>query len=157
MDKVGKVIEILIANNAKEQLYNLESCRVVEDKGIVGDRYYKQSGTFSEKLKDQEDFHVTFIEKEEIDAFNKLTGYNYKRDVFRRNIVTSGIKLNDLEGKIFEVNGVIFHGMRLCEPCRMLAYELGEEFLKEMVHKSGLRAKLLSSGKIELGSLIKCY
>ena len=124
-------------------------------KGIVGDRCYLQKGTFSESLKQKDDFHITFIEQEQIDAFNKKTNLNYSNDRFRRNIVTQGIGLNDLVGKIFKINDIEFLGMRLCEPCKYLSLELGKEFLTQMIHKSGLRAKILSSGSFSVGESIE--
>ncbi len=151
----NKIKEILIANNAKEKLYKIDTAELVQDKGIVGDRYYNCTGSFSELLKDKEDFHITFIEQEEIDIFNQNTGLNYTNDIFRRNVITEGIRLNDLVGKRFKINGIEFLGMRLCEPCKQLSEEIGEEFLKQMIHKAGLRAKILSSGTISTGDTIE--
>ena len=151
---MGIIIEILIASNAKEPLFGKDEISVIKDKGIIGDRYFNKTGSFSQKLKDKHDFHVTLIEKEEIDAFNDLTGLNYKSELFRRNLVTKGIKLNNLLGKEFEINGIKFIGMRLCEPCKMLANIIGDEFLIKMAHKAGLRAKVISSGNLKIGDKI---
>jgi len=151
---MGKIIDILIANNAKESLFQIEEAQIIKNKGIVGDRYFNEVGSFSQKLKEKNDFHVTLIEQEEIDSFNRLTNLNYNNKLFRRNLVTKGIKLNYLVGKKFKINGVVLVGMRLCEPCQMLSEELGEEFLNKMIHKSGLRAKVIESGDIKVGDTI---
>ena len=151
---MGTVIDILIANKAKELLSECKEVKVVKNKGIIGDRYFYGLGSFSQRLKDKHDFHITLIEKEEIDSFNQLTGLNYSNAKFRRNLVTEGIKLNDLLGKKFEINGVLLFGMRLCEPCKMLADDIGKEFLVSMVHKAGLRAKVLESGDVKIGDTI---
>lgn len=151
----NKIKEILIASKAKEKLFNIKEAKAVKGKGIIGDRYYLKKGSFSELLQEKEDFHITFIEQEEIDAFNEKTNLNYSNDLFRRNIVTEGIGLNDLVGKRFKINDIEFLGMRLCEPCKLLSLDLGEEFLSKMVHKAGLRAKILSSGSFTLGESIE--
>lgn len=151
----NKIKEILIASEAKAKLFNIQEAKVEKGKGIVGDRYYLQKGSFSELLKQKDDFHITFIEQEQIDIFNKKTNLNYSNDLFRRNIVTQGIGLNDLVGKRFKINDIEFLGMRLCEPCKLLSLELGEEFLTQMIHKSGLRAKILSSGSFSVGESIE--
>jgi len=151
----NKIKEILIASKAKEKLFNIKEAKVVKGKGIIGDRYYLKKGSFSELLQEKEDFHITFIEQEEIDTFNEKTNLNYSNDLFRRNIVTEGIGLNDLVGKRFKINDIEFLGMRLCEPCKLLSLDLGEEFLFQMVHKAGLRAKILSSGSFTLGESIE--
>jgi hypothetical protein len=154
---MGTIVDILIANNAKEPLFHLNEVSIVENKGIIGDRYFHEVGSYSERLKDKHDFHVTLIEVEEIESFNKLTGLNYKSGIFRRNIVTKGIKLNNLVGKEFEINGVKLIGMRLCEPCKMLSSIIGDEFLTKMAHKAGLRAKVLHSGDVKIGDIIKYH
>ncbi|MCP4970217.1 MAG: sulfurase [Arcobacter sp.] len=151
----NKIKEILIASESKVKLFNIQEAKVEKGKGIVGDRYYLEKGSFSKLLKEKDDFHITFIEQEEIDAFNKKTNLNYSNDLFRRNIVTQGIKLNDLVGKRFKINDIEFLGMRLCEPCKFLSLELGEEFLNQMIHKAGLRARILSSGNFSVGESIE--
>ncbi len=148
--------EILIASNAKEKLHLIQKAKLVTNSGIVGDRYYSNTGSFSKLLKEKNDYHITFIEQEEINDFNQLTGLNYPNHIFRRNIVTKNIKLNDLVGKRFYINEVEFLGMRLCEPCKMLANEIGKEFLEKMIHKSGLRARILTDGEIKIGDTIQC-
>jgi len=147
----NKIKDILIAHNAKEKLFSINEAKLVKNRGIISDRYYEQKGSFSKLLKKKNDFHITFIEQEMIDMFNDETGLNYSNDMFRRNVVTLGIRLNDLVGKRFVINGVEFLGMRLCEPCELLSQDLGEQFLKLMVHKAGLRAQILSSGTIRIG------
>lgn len=151
----NSIKEILIAKEAKQKLFNIKEAKLEKSRGILGDRYYYEKGSFSELLKEKDDFHITFIEQEEIDAFNKETKLNYSNDLFRRNIVTVGIRLNDLVGKRFMINGIEFEGARLCEPCKLLSLELGDEFLTKMIHKSGLRAKILSNGTFKVGDSIE--
>jgi len=156
MQKIMKnsIKEIYIANEAKVKLYNISEAKLVQNKGIIGDRYYNNTGSFSELLKEKNDFHITFIEQEKIDEFNQMTNLNYTNDMFRRNIITSGIELNDLVGKRFIINGVEFLGMRLCQPCKLLSLELGEEFLNLMINKAGLRAQIITSGTIKIDDSI---
>lgn len=108
-------------------------------------------GTFSEALEKNGDFEVTLIETEEIYSFNKKTGLAYEASAFRRNLVTSGIRLNDLVGKEFSVGEARLYGVRLCEPCGYLAGLLGERIMDHMVHKAGLRAVIRRSGRVVVG------
>jgi len=144
----NSIKEIYIADSSKVKLYTITEATLVQNKGIVGDRYYNNMGSFSKLLKEKNDFHITFIEQEKIDDFNQITSLNYTNDMFRRNVITTGIELNDLVGKKFTINGVEFLGTRLCEPCKLLSLELGDEFLNLMVNKAGLRAKIITSGTI---------
>lgn len=145
----GIVKDILIASKQGEGLVSCDSVTVEEGNGIVGDRYYEGTGTFSEKLKGLPEVEVTLIEMEEVVAFNSKTSKNFEPKDFRRNIVTEGIRLNDLEGKMFKVGDVQLKGIRLCEPCAHLAGILGDEIMQYMVHKAGLRAQVIRGGEIQ--------
>ena len=75
---------------------------------------------------------------------------------FRRNIVTKGIKLNDLVGKKLLVGEVKVEGIDLCRPCKHLTELLNERnILKEFLRKGGLRCQILSSSNINVGDEIK--
>jgi MOSC domain-containing protein YiiM len=39
----------------------------------------------------------------------------------------------------------------------MLSSIIGDEFLTKMVHKAGLRAKVLRSGDVKIGDIIKYH
>lgn len=150
----GSVTEILIAKNAGDPLTRQNSATAEAGRGIVGDRYYTGKGTFSEKLKGTPDVELTLIETEEINAFNATTRQALKPSDFRRNLVTQGVKLNDLVGAEFTVGEVRLKGIRLCEPCAHLSSILGPEIMKHMVHKSGLRAQVVSGGELNAGDKI---
>ena len=150
----GIIESIMISENAGGELVSQPSVKLEAGRGIVGDRYYLSKGTYSEKLKKSQDFEVTLIEREEIDVFNQATGLDYDAGAFRRNLVTRGIRLNDLAGKEFSIGDVKFKGIRLCEPCAYLSGLLGPEVMDLMVHKAGLRAQILVDGSIEASDSI---
>jgi len=153
----GKVEQILISSNAGEELRQVSEANLIQGKGIEGDRYFFKVGTFSEALEEKGDFEVTLIEKEEIDAFNELAGLNYIPADFRRNIVTSGVRLNDLVGKEISLGRATLFVVRLCEPCAHLASILGDSIMSNMVHKAGIRALIRQSGRVGVGNTIgKC-
>ena len=127
---------------------------LIAGKGIVGDRYYEDVGTFSKKLKDLPDKELTLIESEQIDQFNAAHGMKLEYGDFRRNIITSGVHLEGLIDREFTIGGTRLRGIRLCEPCVHLAEMLGPEVLSDMVHKAGLRAAIIKSGKINVNDVI---
>lgn len=149
------VLDILIAGQAEQALQPQAKAYFVEGKGIEGDRYFYKNGTFSERLEAAGDYQVTLIESEEIEAFNAATGKSYTAADFRRNVVTSGIRLNDLVGKRFRIGDVECYGVRLCEPCAHLAGQLGAEIMQHMLHKSGLRATITRSGHCTVNDRIE--
>lgn len=127
---------------------------LVPGKGIEGDRYFSGQGTFSEKLKGNPAAELTLIEKEEIDIFNKKHNQTHGYGEFRRNVVTEGIRLNDLVGKTFTVGEVTLKGIRLCEPCAHLAGIVNTLVLPHLVGRGGLRAQIMSNNEIKVGELI---
>jgi MOSC domain-containing protein YiiM len=123
--------------------------RVVAGKGIEGDRYFGRD--------DEPGQNVTFVEAEEIEAFQDAAHRPHDLSVTHRNVVTRGVRLNDLVGKEFTIGGVRFRGRELCEPCRGLGKRLqspdltAADVVKRLVHRAGLRADALSSGDLARG------
>jgi MOSC domain-containing protein YiiM len=96
------------------------------------------------------------VESENIDEYNLKFGLNIPYLDFRRNIITKGIKLNDLVGKKLSIGNVEVEGIDLCRPCRHLTEMLDQEnILKEFLRKGGLRCQILSSSQIKVGDSIK--
>lgn len=147
------VHSIHVSTTAGNRLQPVREARAVPGKGLEGDRYFNQDGTFSRKA--GPDRELTLIELEAIDALKR----DYKLDVepgdARRNIVTSGLALNHLVGRDFRVGEVLVHGIRLCEPCQHLAELTNQETSRALVHRGGLRAQILSEGLIRVGDEIR--
>lgn len=147
--------EILIGESAGDALVSIPSAHLEAGKGVVGDRYYDATGTFSAQLEGTPDFEITLIEQEEITRFNETHGRALTAADLRRNLVTTGVRLNDLVGQEFQVGSVTLKGIRLCEPCGYLAGLLGKDVLDHMVHKAGLRAQIVNDGQISVGDAIQ--
>jgi len=143
-----KVFKLGITRNNNKKIDEVESIEVIANKGIIGDRHFK----------DYNDPYcqLSLIESENIDYYNYKYGLNILYTDFRRNIITKGIKLNDLVGKRLLVGNVEVEGIDLCRPCRHLTEMLDQEnILKEFLRKGGLRCQILSSSKIKVGDSIK--
>ncbi len=140
---------IFIAEKSLGQQIQVDKVDLITAKGIVGDRNFDR-----EQWPGQ---NITFIEVEEIEAFNNNYQQRIRLGDTRRNIITQGIRLNDLVGKEFLIGAVRFKGVELCEPCATLGKLLSNDTLakkdvvKAFVHKSGLRADVLSDGEIHTG------
>jgi MOSC domain-containing protein YiiM len=117
--------------------------------GLEGDRYF-DIGTA-----DGADRAITLIEMEHIDAFNAAYGTALPPHAPRRNVVTSGIRLNELCGRQFRIGGVLIEAWELCEPCRLFKVRTDPRTLKFFDGKGGLRARVLSDGVIEVGDEIQ--
>ena len=151
----GSIVTICIAGEAGTALVEESSATLEAGRGVVGDRYYQQAGTFSQKLKDSSDWEVTLIEQEEIDRFNAARGFALGPGSFRRNIVTSEVRLNELVGRQFRVGDAVLEGVRLCEPCAYLAKLLDPGIVQAMAHRAGLRARIISGAVIRAGDPVR--
>ena len=140
-----------MTGEAGAPLRSVTEASLESGKGLVGDRYYGHGGTFSEKLKHSDDWELTLIESEEIQSFNEAQGLSLPAGRFRRNIVTSGVRLNDLVGRRFKVGFAILEGIRLCEPCAHLGKLIGPAVVKGMVHRAGLRARIVKGANVRVG------
>lgn len=126
---------------------------LVAGKGIKGDRNFDRSQWPGQ--------NITFIELEEINAFNQRFSQQISLSDTRRNVITEGVRLNDLVGQIFRIGDVSFKGVELCEPCATLGALLENDsvskkaVVKAFTHKAGLRADILSDGQISVGMQIE--
>jgi MOSC domain-containing protein YiiM len=62
--------------------------------------------------------------------------------------------LNHLVGREFHVGDVKIRGIRLCEPCDHLQRLTGASVIKGLLHRGGLRAQILSKGRIRVGDVV---
>jgi MOSC domain-containing protein YiiM len=147
----GIIAAIYVAVEKGAGVSGHHSVAVRAGKGIVGDRYYSETGKNRSNYKGQPDWEITFIEAESIEEFNANTGNQFHESDLRRNLVTRNIRLNDLVGKHFQINGTKFHGVQLCEPCASLQKRLGVRILPDLVGKGGLRAQILGDGTLTVG------
>jgi RimJ/RimL family protein N-acetyltransferase len=150
----GTVVAIYVAPSRSKQMQRLATCTLERGGGIRGDRYYERTGTFSKKSATRPDQEITLIESEEIDAFNRSAGLELDYGAPRRNVVTRGVRLNELVGARFSVGKAQLEGIRLCEPCAHLASLISEKVLPGLVHRAGLRAKIVRDGTVEPGDRI---
>lgn len=150
----GRLQSIFTAPDAGAPLTAVDEAVLEAGCGLVGDRYHRGGGTFSAKLEGKPDTEVTLIEAEEIDRFNRDTGLDLEYGKLRRNLVTQGVRLNDLVGRRFRVGESELEGIRLCEPCAYLARTVAKQALSGLVHKAGLRARIVEGGRIRPGDPI---
>ena len=145
---MSKVFKLGITSNNNKKIEEVETIEVLANKGVVGDRHFDN---YNDPY-----CQLSLIEAENIDEYNLKFGLNIPYLDFRRNIITKGIKLNDLVGKKLSIGNVEVEGIDLCRPCRHLTEMLDQEnILKEFLRKGGLRCQILSSSKIKVGDTIK--
>ncbi len=145
---MSKVLKLGITRNNNKKIIEVNSIDVLANKGIVGDRHFNDYNDPYNQL--------SLIESENIDTYNNKYRLNIPYVDFRRNIISRGIKLNNLIGKKFKIGNADVLGIDLCRPCRHLCENLNQDnILKEFLRKGGLRCQILSTAKIVVDDLIK--
>jgi MOSC domain-containing protein YiiM len=147
----GNVVSIYMGAVAKEPLVSVSEAHAVPGRGLEGDRYFNRTGSFWKPLPDYE---LTLIEIEAIEDFKLNFSVELEPGDGRRNIVTRGVSLNDLVGHEFQVGEVTLRGLRLCEPCSHLARLSHRAVVRGLRHRGGLRAQILTDGKIRVGDVV---
>jgi MOSC domain-containing protein YiiM len=125
-------------------LVEVEEIECVAGHGVRGDRFYD----YRDNYKGQ----ITFFS---VEVFERLVAHfrltNKSAGILRRNVIVSGVDLNDLIGEEFSIQGVRLRGMAHCKPCYWMNQAVAdgaEEFLQG---NGGLRAQILTDGTIAVG------
>jgi len=122
-------------------LASVESVRAVAGQGLEGDRNFRAGGAKPGQA-------LTLVEAENVEGVGLGVGET------RRNLTTRGVRLNDLVGKNFKVGEVECYGVELCEPCEHLQSMTRPGIIKDMVHRAGINADILTDGVIRVGDEI---
>jgi len=145
------VEHIHIAETKGAPVRALASAEGVAGVGLVGDRYARREGFWP--AENQEGRDLTLIEAEAVESLRE-SGIDLAPGESRRNVTTRGVRLNELVGKEFWIGEVLARGTELCEPCTHLVALTGKPLIKPLAHRGGLRADLLTSGRISVGDRI---
>ena len=74
-------------------------------KGIANDRFELSR------------YPITFFSQEVADFISEEISSSIDVKIFRRNIIVSGVNLNELVGEDFQIGDITFRGIGLCHPC----------------------------------------
>lgn len=150
---MGTVECIHIADVARGPVRAVDVAEAVAGRGLAGDRYEHGAGTFSDWPRDHE---FTLVEAEVIAAVENEYGLRLAPGETRRNVTTTGVRLNALVGRRFRIGTeVVCEGTRLCEPCAHLENVTRCGGLCRMLAgRGGLRARIVSGGILRAGDAI---
>lgn len=116
-------------------------------KGLRRDRFKG-----SEKSRRQ----VSLIQAEHIEAVAKMQGKTrLEPEIFRRNLVVSGINLLALKNTRFYVGEALLEMTCLCHPCSRMEENLGTGGFNLMRGHGGILARVLVAGEVHLGDSLR--
>jgi MOSC domain-containing protein YiiM len=124
-----------------EQLPQPVEAVEVTAEGVLGDRYFGER-------------NLTLIEAEALEGLFEEAGIELTAAESRRQVLTRGVRLNDLVGTRFRVGEVECVGEEWCEPCSHLEGLTRPGVLRGLVHRGGLRADIVRDGRIAVGDVV---
>ena len=131
----------------------LDEVRAVTGKGLEGDRYLLEVGTYSRKA--CPDRQVTLMESEVIETLMRDYDIDLGANDSRRNLITRGVALSHLVGREFQVGAVRFRGVRINEPCQYFENLIKKPGIENaLLHRSGLNAEVLTNGILRVGDAV---
>jgi len=125
----------------EDDVRSVDAIRALAGKGLEGDRYFFADGAGP-------GLALTLVEAEVVADVGLEPGQT------RRQVTVSGVRLNDLLGKRFRVGPVLCRGIEICEPCLHLQDITRPGIIKDLVHRGGLNADILTDGSITVGDEI---
>ena len=151
----GRLLAIATASTRGAALQNGESATLVAGEGITGDRYANSSRESQRPGSPIEASNeVTLIEQEALETAASDYQLELSHLESRRNLLTEGVPLNHLVGRRFHVGAAILEGVELCEPCKHLERLTGKKVIKALLHRGGLRARIVQGSDIQVGDRI---
>jgi MOSC domain-containing protein YiiM len=142
----GVVEQIAITAERAALPAPVASIRAQAGHGVEGEYHWSEAPEPGQSL--------TLIAAEALEGLRADTGIELSHEASRRNVLTRGIDLNALVGRRFRVGEVECEGVELCEPCNTLAKLTERGVLRGLVHRGGLRADILTGGRIAVGDAV---
>lgn len=142
MPAVGRVEVISVRPGPEPVAVIVDQAEATAGGGLSGDRYVG-SGRRG----------LTLIERSAYEHLESL-GLGVEEPQLLRNLIVTGISLNELVGREFSVGTVRCRGTELCTPCSNLQKWTHDGVLKALVGRGGLCAEILSDGTIRSGDQI---
>ena len=141
----GVVEEIYIAPEGSAAMERVEEVRAIEGCGIKGDRYCEGTGYWTSY---GDVCEVTLIESEDLDYIHNELGIHVKNGEHRRNIITRGIRLDDLRTKRFRIGEAVLEYDRPRPPCRHVQDLSEPGMTRALKRRGGICARVVEAGTI---------
>lgn len=153
MDATGRVEHIHVAPAAGEPMVAVEAVEAIVGRGLRGDRYFDDDGTWSGNSSSRDVVRdVTLFEDEVLDIVAADHGLELAPGEHRRNLTVSGVALDHVVGERLHVGDAVLEAGPLCEPCAYLEELTGKDgALEALVHRGGLNAAVVGTGEIRVG------
>jgi MOSC domain-containing protein YiiM len=127
----------------EEQARSVPEVQAVAGKGLVGDRHFHPDGA-------RRGFALTLIDAAVVAEVGLRPGETRRQ----LTVTGSGAELYALVGRRFRIGAIECYGVEICEPCLHLQQVTRPGILRELVHRGGINADILTDGTIAVGNPI---
>jgi MOSC domain-containing protein YiiM len=148
----GVVEGMYVTAKGSAQMERVEEVRTIEGCGIEGDRYCEGAG-FWTRFGDV--CQVTLIEGEDLDYIEDELGIWVKNGEHRRNIITRGIRLDEMRRKRFRIGEAILEYDRPRPPCRHVQDLSEPGMTRALKGRGGICARVVKAGWIRTRDAIE--
>ena len=146
----AKVERIYIAPRAGEAMKAVNAAEALAGRGLQGDRYGEDRGHW--KITDA--CQVTCIAGEDLDAIARGTSIRVLDGEHRRNIVTRGIRLRALTGRLFRIGDAVFEYEHTRPPCGYVERLTEPGMVRALSKRGGICVRVVESGALRVGDPI---
>ena len=157
----GIVEAIFIAEQSGQPMRAVSNVVGAAGRGLLGDRHCRpdpqtrlEPSCGTEAPPNHEVQNLSLVEAEVLDWLREEHGIELAGAETRRNVVTRGVRLNDLVGRRFMVGGLLCEGIEICQPCASIQRRAGKPVLKPLVHRGGLYARIVEDGTASVGDTV---
>ena len=149
----GIVEDLFIAAGGGEPMQRVEQVMAEVNAGLGGDRYRARTGYWT----GVDECQVTLIAGESLDEIAaSASGIEVGDGQHRRNIVTRGVQLQQLQGKRFTVGAAVLEYDRPRPPCGYIQGLTQRGMTKALGgHRGGICARVVASGTIAVNNAIE--
>ncbi len=148
----GVVEGIYVARGGSAAMERVEEVNTIEGCGIEGDRYCEGTGYWTPY---GDVCEVTLISSEDLDYIENELGIRVKNGEHRRNIITRGVRLEDLRGRRFKIGETILEYDRPRPPCRHVQDLSEPGMTRALKGRGGICARVIEAGKIQARDTIE--
>ena len=148
----GVVEGIYVAGEGSAAMERVEEVHTIEGRGIEGDRYCEGRGFYTPY---GDVCEVTLISSEDLDDIARELGIGVKNGEHRRNIITRGVRLEDLRGKKFRIGGTILEYDRPRPPCGHVQDLTEPGMTRALRGRGGICARVVEGGTIRESDTIE--
>jgi MOSC domain-containing protein YiiM len=143
----GRLEDAFVAQAGGEPMERRERLKAVEG-GLAGDRYQTGDGHYSRVSTCE----VTLVEREALNQIHDAYGIDLSAGQHRRNLVTSGVAVEDLLEATFRIGDAVFRGTKRRPPCAYLdAVADPPGISSALKERGGICADVVEPGEVAVG------